>query len=96
MNNKLSKEYVLHVAELAKLHVSDDDVVKYQEQLKCILDEINKIKEVDIDNNIMISPSDNKNVFSTNKEPVVNTKEFVSNALESVGNFVKVGWGIDE
>ena len=61
----ISEEQVKHIAKLARLNVSDDEMEKYQKQLSDILKEIKKIEEVDIaEDTIMISPSDNKNNYS--------------------------------
>jgi aspartyl-tRNA(Asn)/glutamyl-tRNA(Gln) amidotransferase subunit C len=95
--NEVSKEYVEHVAELGRLYLTDEEVEKYRSQLKSILDEINKINELEIvDDEIMVSPSNNVNVFSNNIEPIVDSKSFISNAPKSNGNFVEVRWDENE
>lgn len=45
---KISREDVLHVAELAHLALTDDEVEKLREQLDGILIYIDKLKEVDV------------------------------------------------
>jgi aspartyl-tRNA(Asn)/glutamyl-tRNA(Gln) amidotransferase subunit C len=47
--DKLSKEEVLHVANLARLNVKEEEIEKYSKQLSDILTEIDKITSVDID-----------------------------------------------
>ena len=44
----ISKEEVLHVARLARLELSDDDVAKFQEQLSDILEAVSKVSELDL------------------------------------------------
>ena len=61
--NELTREEVLHVAHLARIDVTEEDINKYKIQLKQILDEINRINELDVDGDILISPTDNKNVY---------------------------------
>lgn len=63
---KLDKKAVMHVANLARLSVSDDEVDKYGVQLSDILTEIDKINKVDIDSNkdILIAPTANTNCFN--------------------------------
>ena len=61
--DELTKEEVLHVAHLARIDVAEEDINKYKIQLKQILDEINRINELDVDGDILISPTDNKNVY---------------------------------
>jgi aspartyl-tRNA(Asn)/glutamyl-tRNA(Gln) amidotransferase subunit C len=45
---RITKEDVLHVARLARLELSDDDVVKFQEQLSDILEAVSKVSELDL------------------------------------------------
>jgi len=45
---RISKEEVLHVARLARLGLSDDDVAKFQEQLSDILEAVSKVSELDL------------------------------------------------
>ena len=61
----INEEQVKHIADLAKLNIKDEEIQKYQKQLSDIMTEIDKIVEVDIENDdIMISPTDNKNCYS--------------------------------
>ncbi len=85
---KLTKEDVLHVASLSKLNIENKDIEKYQKDLEDILNSINKIESLDIDSNIMITPSENEDVFSnySNNKDI----DVLSNAKERVGNFIKV------
>jgi aspartyl-tRNA(Asn)/glutamyl-tRNA(Gln) amidotransferase subunit C len=45
---RISKEEVLHVARLARLELSDDEVEKFQEQLSDILEAVSKVSELDL------------------------------------------------
>ena len=57
MKDKLTKEEVLHVAHLARIKVDDDEIEKYQVELKQLLDDVDKIKEVEgYDEERMIAP----------------------------------------
>src|SRR5438552_14514191 len=44
----ITREEVLHVARLARLELSDDEVTKFQEQLSAILDAVSKVSELDL------------------------------------------------
>ena len=45
--DKLSKEEVLHVAKLARLELSDEEIEKYRKDLKDLFDEIeNQVGEI--------------------------------------------------
>ncbi|HEY6963230.1 MAG TPA: Asp-tRNA(Asn)/Glu-tRNA(Gln) amidotransferase subunit GatC [Gaiellaceae bacterium] len=46
--SRISKEEVLHVARLARLELSDDEVAKFQEQLSDILAAVSKVSELDL------------------------------------------------
>ncbi len=45
---RITKDEVLHVARLARLELSDDDVTKFQEQLSDILEAVSKVSELDL------------------------------------------------
>ena len=38
--DKLSREEVLHVAELARINISEEEIEKYQVELKQLLNEV--------------------------------------------------------
>jgi aspartyl-tRNA(Asn)/glutamyl-tRNA(Gln) amidotransferase subunit C len=44
----ISREEVLHVARLARLELTDDEVSKFQVQLSAIIDAISKVSELDL------------------------------------------------
>jgi len=44
---KLTKEEVEHIADLARLSLSDDEVALYREQLSAILDYFARLQDVD-------------------------------------------------
>lgn len=45
----ISKENVKHIAELARLGLTAEEITKYQKELSKILEYIDKLKEVDIE-----------------------------------------------
>ncbi len=60
----LSRDRVLHVADLGRISVSEEEIEKFGYGLKQILDEIDKINQLDIaTEDILISPTDNINVY---------------------------------
>jgi aspartyl-tRNA(Asn)/glutamyl-tRNA(Gln) amidotransferase subunit C len=44
----ISREEVLHVARLARLELTDDEVTRFQGQLSQILDAVSKVAELDL------------------------------------------------
>lgn len=87
--NELTKEEVLHVAHLARISVTDEDIEKYKVQLKQILDEINRINEINASDDILISPTENKNVYREDigiNEDV----DILKNAPKKSGNYIEI------
>ena len=44
----ISRDEVLHVARLARLELSSDEVARFQEQLSAILESVSKVSELDL------------------------------------------------
>lgn len=44
----ISREQVLHVAELARLALTEDEVERFGEQLNAILEAVSKVSELDL------------------------------------------------
>jgi aspartyl-tRNA(Asn)/glutamyl-tRNA(Gln) amidotransferase subunit C len=44
----ITEDEVLHVARLARLELSSDEVVRFQEQLSAILEAVSKVSELDL------------------------------------------------
>ena len=51
-NAKIDKEQVKHLAELAQLDLTDEEVEKFSNQLTGILQYVDKIKEVELSDDI--------------------------------------------
>ena len=45
----ITRDEVLHVARLARLELSDDEVARFQEQLSAILEAVSKVSELDLE-----------------------------------------------
>ena len=88
----LDKEKVLHVASLAKLRIEDDEIDKYVKELKDLMDEVNRIQEVEIDDEeILISPTKNKNVYKDDTVGSMLTREeILKNANKKYGSYIAV------
>jgi aspartyl-tRNA(Asn)/glutamyl-tRNA(Gln) amidotransferase subunit C len=44
----ITREEVLHVARLARLDLSEDEVTRFREQLEAILEAVSKVSELDL------------------------------------------------
>jgi len=87
--DKLTKEEVLHVLNLARLDADDDEIEKYQVDLKKMIDEIDKIKELnDFDEDLLIAPWSNNSNLRENDSLVVENKDVLKNVPSKKGNFV--------
>ena len=89
---KLSREEVLHVANLARINLEEDEIEKFRIQLKKLMDDIDKIKEVkDYDEDMIITPVDYNSELRDDEEgSMLNYKDVMKNVPHSTGNFVEV------
>lgn len=87
--NELTKEEVLHVANLARINVSDEEIEKYKVGLKQILNELERINEVNVDDDILISPTSNKNVYREDVGIDENI-DVLKNAPKTSGNYIEI------
>ena len=87
--DKLTKEEVLHVLDLARLDADDSEIEKYQVELKKMILEIDKIKDIkDFDEDLLIAPWSNNSIFRENDSLDINNEELLSNVPNKKGNFV--------
>ena len=87
---KLTREEVQHVAHLARIGVSEEEIEKYQINLKKMIDEIDKIKEIDEgDKSFLITPTSNTCSLDKNNVSVPNN-DLLLNVPKKKGNFVEV------
>ena len=92
MTDRLSKKEVLHVADLARIKLTNKEVEKYQVELKKLLDDVEKINEVEgYDDDILIAPwSENTKLRKDEQEDMLNPKEVLENAPRHSGNYISV------
>ncbi len=92
----LTKEEVLHVAHLARIEITEEELEKYQRDLKILFDEIDKIKDLnDFDEDKMIAPWEND--FDINRESVpVDKDNLLLNVPKKKGNFIEVPVMVNE
>ena len=98
MKDELTKEEVLHVARLARINLTDEEIEKYQVQLKRLLDDVDKIKEVKLDSDEqLIVPVDENTVLREDEAgDMLDPEEIMENVPVSNGNFVEVPVMINE
>lgn len=89
---KLSKEDVLKLARLARLHLTDDEVVQFQEEISAILGYVEQLQSVEVDG---IEPTYQvtglNNVMRPDEERLYATKEkLLKNVPAKKGDYIKV------
>ena len=89
---KLSKEEVLHVANLAKIKLNDSEIETYRISLAKLLNDIDKIKDIKgYDDDRMIAPwSDYCSLRNDNDIYTIDTKTALKNAGSVSGNYITV------
>lgn len=98
MEEKLTREEVLHVAQLAKIKVTEEEIEKYQVELKQLLTDVEKINEVEgYDDEILIANWSNETVLRDDTVgEMLNPKTVVENAPRHSGNYIEVPVVISE
>ena len=88
----VSKEEILHIANLAQLNLDENEIGKYQENLQDILnfaDIVNKAPVEDLD--ITIGANEAKNVFRKDEVKVFEDNEsLLANAVSKDQNMFKI------
>lgn len=92
MKDELSREEVLHVAELARISLTEEEIKKYQVELKKLLNEVEKINDVEgYDDEILIANWDsNAELRKDIAGDMLNPKEVLENATRHAGNYIEV------
>lgn len=92
MEEKLSREEVLHVANLARIKLKEEEIEKFQVQLKKLLNDVEKINEVKgFDDDILIAPWQNDTKMRKDESgEMLNPKEVIESAPKHAGNYIEV------
>ena len=88
----ITREDVLHVARLARLELSADEVERFQEQLAAILDAVSKVQELDLADVPPTShPHDVVNVWREDEpRPSLPVEDVFANAPDRDGDLFRV------
>jgi len=88
----ITREQVLHVARLARLELSDEEVERMREQLSAILEAVGKVSELDLEGVPPTShPLDLVNRFGEDEpRPSLPRERALANAPDPDGGFFAV------
>ena len=88
----ISRDEVLHVARLARLALTDEEVERLGAQLNAILEAVGKVSELDLEGvEPTAHPLDVVNVWAEDDpRPCLPVEEALANAPEREGGFFKV------
>jgi aspartyl-tRNA(Asn)/glutamyl-tRNA(Gln) amidotransferase subunit C len=91
----ISRDDVLHVAGLARLELTEEEVERFREQLNAILDAVGKVAELDLsDVEPTAHPLDLINVWAEDEpRPSLSVEEAFANAPDREGDFFRVPAG---
>lgn len=92
MEEKLTREEVMHVAELARIRISEEEIEKYQVQLKQLLNDVEKINDVKgYDDEILIANWHSQTTLRKDEAgEMLNPKKVIENAPRHSGNYIEV------
>ena len=98
MEEALSKEEVLHVADLARISLTEEEISKYQKELKKLLDDVEKINDVKgyDDDTLIACWENNAELRKDESGEMLDPKEVVNNAPRHSGNYIEVPVVISE
>ena len=88
----ISRDEVLHVAGLARLDLSEDEIERFREQLNAILEAVGKVAELDLsDVEPTAHPLDLINAWAEDDpRPSLSVDEALANAPDREGDFFRV------
>jgi aspartyl-tRNA(Asn)/glutamyl-tRNA(Gln) amidotransferase subunit C len=89
---EIGRDEVLHVARLARLALTDEEVERFRVQLSAILEAVGKVSELDLEGIPPTShPLDLVNVFAEDEpRPSLSRDEALANAPDPEGGFFGV------
>lgn len=83
--NKLTREEVLHVARLTRIELSEEEIEEYQVHLGQLMDDIDKIKDIEIDDEeLLITPVDYESLL---REDVIGEMLPIESIMKNVPRF---------
>jgi aspartyl-tRNA(Asn)/glutamyl-tRNA(Gln) amidotransferase subunit C len=88
----ISRDEVLHVARLARLALTEEEIARFQEQLSAILEAVGKVDELDLSGvEPTAHPLELSNVWAADEpRPCLDVEEALANAPDREGGYFRV------
>ena len=88
----ITRDEVLHVARLARLALTEEEIARFQEQLSAILDAVGKVDELDLsDVEPTAHPLELSNVWAADEpRPSLDVEDALANAPDREGGYFRV------
>jgi aspartyl-tRNA(Asn)/glutamyl-tRNA(Gln) amidotransferase subunit C len=88
----ITRDEVLHVARLARLALTEEEIGKFQEQLNAILEAVGKVAELDLSEvEPTAHPLDLSNVWAADEpQPSLPLEDTLANAPDSEDGYFRV------
>ena len=89
---EVSKEEILHIANLARLNLEEDEIEKYRENLQDILNFANVVNNAPVEGlDVTIGANEEKNVFRKDEVKIFENHEgLMANAPEKERDMFKI------
>ena len=90
--DKLTKEEVLRVANLARIEVTDEEIENYSIKLKQLMNQVDEINNInDEDEDYLIAPWQNDTILRDDQvSDMLEASEVLKNVPKKSGNYIKV------
>ena len=88
----ITRDEVLHVARLARLALTEEEIAKFQEQLSAILEAVGKVDELDLSGvEPTAHPLDLSNAWAADEpRPSLSLDDALANAPDSEDGYFRV------
>ena len=92
MAHEINEDLIRQIAKLAKLTISDEEIVNYMPHMKKVLNHFSELETLNTDNiEPLITPVDLKSYLREDKvEKNISTEELLEGAPSSVGQLFQV------
>ena len=89
----MTKEEILHLANLSRIKMTDEEVVKFQGEIQAILEYVSAVNEIVADAELKKVPGPVHNVFRSDEvtnKPGAHTEDLVTAFPDRKGNLLRV------